>query len=497
MFGIVDRLLLRQPAHVVAPERIARIYFRERGPAWMGGETLTDATTTYTTVTALRERVPSFAEVAGVFRTRTSVGRGAEAGEIDVAWVSGNYFPLLGARPAAGRFFLPEEDRPPVGARVAVLSHGYARRFGGADAVIGSEIVLGKTAFTVVGVAPERFTGLDLENVDVWIPVAALAAASGRAHWDTQPDSWWIRPIARLRDGATAERAAAEATLVYRREVRTWSDDWRDTLATVVTGPAIAARGPAGMPAEGKVSLWLVGVSAIVLLVACANTANLLLARAVQRRREIGVRLALGVAFHHGPVLQKDADVFGDTVNLAARLVELAAKDQIITTLETARQLGAAYRPWVRTLYETDVKGRSEKVELCELVWRADPDATATTLQMPIKRLLVEEAGPLTLVYRGRKFIRRRAHDSITLGRDEKCGMVVEHEQASRQHCTIEKKHGKFVLVDHSTNGTYVTVEGSAEVLVQREEFALTKRGFIALGQPKSVTKELVEFICE
>jgi adenylate cyclase len=210
-----------------------------------------------------------------------------------------------------------------------------------------------------------------------------------------------------------------------------------------------------------------------------------------------GVRLALGVAFHHGPVLQKEADVFGDTVNLAARLVELAAKDQIITTTDTARYLSGAYRPWVRKLYETDVKGRSEKVELVELVWRSDPDATATTLQIPLRRLLAEEAGPLTLIYRGRKLDRRRARDSITLGRDEKCGMVVEHEQASRQHCTIERKHGKFVLVDHSTNGTYVTVEGSPEVLVQREEFALTKRGFIALGQPKSVTKELVEFICE
>ena len=210
-----------------------------------------------------------------------------------------------------------------------------------------------------------------------------------------------------------------------------------------------------------------------------------------------GVSLALGVAFHHGPVLQKDSDVFGDTVNLAARLVELAAKDQIITTAETARHLGGAYRPWVRKLYETDVKGRSEKVELVELVWRADPDATATTLQMPLRRLLAEEAGALTLSYRGRKLVRRRARDSIMLGRDEECGMVVEHEQASRRHCTIERKHGKFVLVDHSTNGTFVTVEGSPEVLVQREEFALTKRGFISLGQPKAATKELVEFVCE
>ena len=209
-----------------------------------------------------------------------------------------------------------------------------------------------------------------------------------------------------------------------------------------------------------------------------------------------GVRLALGVAFHFGPVIQKDADVFGDTVNLAARLVELAGRGQIITTTETARGLGGLYRPWVRTLYATDIKGRSEKVELVELVWQSDPDETATTLTVPTKKL-APAAAAITLLYRDTKVVRRRQRDSITLGRDEECGLVVHEDQASRRHCTIERKHDKFVLVDHSTNGTYVTIEGSPEVLVQREEFALSKRGFIALGRPRSVTKELVQFIVE
>lgn len=209
-----------------------------------------------------------------------------------------------------------------------------------------------------------------------------------------------------------------------------------------------------------------------------------------------GVRLALGVAFHHGPVIQKDADVFGDTVNLAARLVELTGRGQIITTAETARALGGLYRPWVRALYATDIKGRSEKVELCELVWKSDPDATATTLTLPIKKL-APGVSAITLIYRGTKAVRRRQRDSITLGRDEQCGLVVHADDASRLHCTIERKHDKFVLVDHSTNGTYVTIEGNAEVLVQREEFALAKRGFIALGRPRTATKEIVEFSIE
>jgi adenylate cyclase len=209
-----------------------------------------------------------------------------------------------------------------------------------------------------------------------------------------------------------------------------------------------------------------------------------------------GVRLALGVAFHYGPVIQKDADVFGDTVNLAARLVELAGRGQIITTSETARALGGLYRPWIRPLYATDVKGRSEKVELCELVWRSDPETTATALTLPTKKL-APAMSAITLLYRGTKTVRRRQRDSITLGRDDQCGLVVHADDASRLHCTIERKHDKFVLIDHSTNGTYVTLEGAAEVLVQREEFVLNKRGVIALGQPRSATKEIVEFNVE
>lgn len=209
-----------------------------------------------------------------------------------------------------------------------------------------------------------------------------------------------------------------------------------------------------------------------------------------------GVRLALGIAFHHGPVIQKDSDVFGDTVNLAARLAELAGRGQIITTRETARNLGGLYRPWIRDLYATDIKGRSEKVELVELVWQADPDETATTLTVPTRKL-APAAGALILVYRGARVVRRRQRDSITLGRDEKCGLLVHADDASRLHCTIERKHDKFVLVDHSTNGTYVTIEGSPEVLVQREEFALTQRGTITLGRPKAVSKEIVEFTVE
>jgi len=206
-----------------------------------------------------------------------------------------------------------------------------------------------------------------------------------------------------------------------------------------------------------------------------------------------GVKLALGIGFHHGPVIQKDDEVFGDTVNLAAQLVGQAASGQIITTRETASHLSPLYRAWMRKLYSIDIKGRSGQVALCELVWRADDNATLFAKT----RTTRATTSTLTLVYRDQTLVRRRERDSLTIGRDANCGITIADEQASRLHCTIERRQDKWFLIDHSTNGTYVSVEGSDEVLVQREEFTLSGRGRIAFGQPSVSTKEVVAFTVE
>lgn len=203
-------------------------------------------------------------------------------------------------------------------------------------------------------------------------------------------------------------------------------------------------------------------------------------------------KLALGIGFHYGPVIQKETDVFGDTVNLAARLGEQAAKGQIITTLETANGFSPIYRPWLRKLGTVDVKGRSDQVEICELVWRADDSATLVAK----RRVATQVTQKLKLKYRGAEVVRRREKDAAIIGRDPSSGLVVDNDQVSRHHCTIERRGDKFVLTDTSSNGTYVTIQGEEEVLLQREELTLSKRGWIAFGQPRVAAKEAVEFIC-
>jgi adenylate cyclase len=206
-------------------------------------------------------------------------------------------------------------------------------------------------------------------------------------------------------------------------------------------------------------------------------------------------RLALGVGFHFGPVLQQDdSDVFGDTVNLAARLVEKAARGQILLAAETAAAVGSLYRRSIRSLYSMPVKGMSEEVALCELVWRADEPATlypVDTAATPLAKL------KLKLKYRGTKLVLRRSLEALMIGRDARCELVVDNEHASRYHCIIQRRSDHFVLADKSTNGTFVTVEGEAEVLLQRDELTLRKHGWISLGRPRSAAGEAVEFFCD
>jgi putative ABC transport system permease protein len=289
MFGVVDTLFLRPPAGVREPGRVARVYLK-RTVGMLG--TFTGQTTTFPTFTDLRD-AGVFERTATVKAAPMSLGRGASARQVNAMAVSHDYFPLLGVSPGFGRFFGADEDRPGA-PPVAVLAHGFWRRhFAGDSSVIGRTLPLGHGTYTVIGVAPAGFGGIELSPPDLWVPIQASVAIGDMVPAEALTSRGWIwnQVMVRLKPGARVEDAAALATTAYRRGAVPESRG--DSNAVVMLGPVQAARGPE-VSSDSKVSAWIGLVALIVLLIACANVANLLLARGVSRRRELAVRAGLG-----------------------------------------------------------------------------------------------------------------------------------------------------------------------------------------------------------
>jgi adenylate cyclase len=205
----------------------------------------------------------------------------------------------------------------------------------------------------------------------------------------------------------------------------------------------------------------------------------------------VGFKLGVRIGFHAGPVLERDGDLFGDTVNLASRLAGQAGKGQVLTSEETAALLSPAVRAMTRALYSVQLKGKAESVALYELIWRQSPDIT----DIAGSAAATAAATKLWITHGGAEL---EATDGVLrIGRDKDCEIVVASENASRQHCTIERRREKFVLRDHSTNGTYVMVEGETEFVLQREEYILRGHGWISLGKPRAQAGESLEYYCE
>ena len=326
IFGIVDTMLFKAPPHITHPDRIVRLYFRVNSP---GSGTYISSVTGYPLYTEIRDSVTAFAGVAAFsFIQPASMGRGAEARRVDLVLASASYFSVLGVRPALGRFYGPDEDRI-GGPSLVVLGYAFWQgAFGGDSGVVGRSIQLGRGSYQVVGVAPPYFTGVNLPNVDVWVPMAA-STTELNGPGSLSSGSYFLQIIGRVgRRGAAA--AEHQATLVLR------SNDvysGRDSSAVAVLGPIQHARGPE-ISNNVKVSLWLAAVAVIVLLVAAANVANLLLARSLARRREVAIRLALGSGLWRlTRQLLTESVVLALAGGLAAVLVTLWAGPLIRTLL--------------------------------------------------------------------------------------------------------------------------------------------------------------------
>ncbi|HEX6598248.1 MAG TPA: ABC transporter permease [Gemmatimonadaceae bacterium] len=302
MFGIVDRLLLRPPPLLKDPATAHRVYVWDT----YRGKQLTGWVGRYARWRDLDSTTTSFEYTAGYTARDLGVGVGEEARVMPVGAVSADFFRFFNAPPALGRYFTRDEDAPPDGSAVVVLSWPmWQAQYGGRADAIGSTIRVDADIYTVIGVTPRGFTGLTPEKPPaMYIPIARYGASqncAGRGTtWYETYSCGWMQMIARRRADVSIEAANADLTHAYQLSYakqriempRATPPEIDKPHATV--GSILAQRGP-NASATTKVAAWVGGVSVIVLLIACANVANLLLARALRRRREIAVRLALGI----------------------------------------------------------------------------------------------------------------------------------------------------------------------------------------------------------
>lgn len=305
MFGVLDRLLLRPPAHVRDAENVylLRVPTRAHAPA---------GTTSYPLFASMRDALAPIAPLSmQTYPNPVAVAQGENGSMAPGVFVDGGYFRTLGVQAARGRLFVDDDTRMPDGEPVVVIGYRlWQTRFGGNDSVIGREIRVGTDRVRIVGVAPDGFNGVGLKPIDVWMPVTKAASLFVSSSWATDANFSWLFTFTRIPLGSSPEQIAARATTGFLALTDRGASG---TLTNGVELHSILPSRATKLSPEAKVASMLGAVSVLVLLIACSNVANLMLARAVQRRRELGVRLALG-----GTALRVASQLITDSLVLAA-----------------------------------------------------------------------------------------------------------------------------------------------------------------------------------
>lgn len=291
MVAVMDALLFRPPFHIGEPEGVVRVQFRVED----GSEQALVEATHYPTFRDVKAS-GAFAGIAAYTDASVSIGNGGDASLAGALLVSSEFFDVLRLKPRLGSVSLGVSAMPDGGDKV-VISYGFwQRHFGGTLSAVGTDLRIDGRVYSVGGVAPQGFQSLSARPVDVWLPLDhASSTGAAPREWRENRGPFWLSVVGRVRDRSSASAAAEQASALLRNRRATGDET---NVTSIATSSVVPGRGT-DKPLEVQVGLWLTGVSALVLLLACASVANVVLARMFAQRREYSILLTLGASRRH------------------------------------------------------------------------------------------------------------------------------------------------------------------------------------------------------